>query len=711
MSLPPRVAAQVWVFLFVAFLGTEPVLGIPEARWIVIVAYAVPVVVLAAARLTRAVDGLDAAVLGTLVVYAAVCLVSPNQQASIETLGLATAFAALFIVARQASSELRQHVAVAAASAFALVLVIHAVLWIREKVAWVSAGGGMPRLESFDVFAWSSPNAIAVVALVSMGCLRWMAPGPVRSAITVVTVAAAVITVPLSVGRSGWLGLAVAAAVALPLLAPTHRRRPIVIGLGAAAGAVAVAVVALAVVGRESVFRLLQGRDVVWSEAFATISSSPLVGVGPGTYPWARLAADAPYADRLSVRLAHNVPLQTAADGGLLLLIAVAALLAFWARHVWRRRPWDTTCRLTIAVLAGFAAMSLFDDQSHLPAVTASIVTLAAWISGPAPRVSARARLVAPIVLGCAAIVALPVVVATTGARVDARDAADAAVAGDWEAAAASYGAAADRHPTNAAYRLGIGLSLARQGDTEGAADAYLAAVSLSPGDPRAYGALAVLQPERAVEWLAMAAERTVTDPQYLVRYGDELLRRDGRDDALAAFGRAVARQGGLYGRLREALGSGGDLRGAAEEVMARSQVTSTTFDAVRWDMALVEGDLPSDAGAPWLAVASALRGDTASSRSHLEAALASAPHDPYTYRAMLAAARLACVDLAGLPDADALLALLVAPSDHDPAVEVAWDQTYREPGLGDYQPVTDPLLLGEWPWPLVGDAAVCERP
>ena len=709
MSLPLRTAAQIWVFLFIVFLGAETVLAIPEARLAAQLLYAVPIIGLAAIRLTRAVDRLDAAVLGTTAVYAAVCFASPDRSASLETLGLATAFASLFIVMRQASTDARRWLAVATATSFAFNLVVQSVLWISEKLAWIGTGGGVPRLESFDVFVWASANAIPVMVLMGIGFAAWTPSGPVRRILWIVIGVTAIITVPLSVGRSGWLGLAVAASVAVVLFARADRRRLIGLGLAGAAVAAAAAVVAFAVVRQESIFRLLQGRDLVWSEAVATFAQNPVVGIGPGTYSWARLAADAPYADRLSVRLAHNVPLQTAVDGGIVLLVACAALLAVWVHRVWKRDSADVATRVSVAALSGYAAMSLFDDPSYLPSLTASAVVLAAWLAGPAARTSSRARLIAPAVVVAAALLVFPVVIANGSARTVARDARDAAVAGRWEAAAEQFGAAVHAYPTNASYRLGLGYSLVRAGALEAGRDAYLEAVRLSPGDPRGYGAVAALDRPGSGEWLDEAASRTIADPQYLTRLGDELLRQGDSTEATRAYARAVARDSRLYGRLRDQLGAEGSLRQAVIDVLGDGGIASASAESITWDMGLADDNLADDADPAWRAVSAARGGDERGALAMLEVAVAEAPHDPHTYRAILAVTRLTCADFSTIPNPEALLRLLV-PAGSDGRVSVQWDQMYREPGLSDYQPVA-PVVVAEWPWSLIDPVDQCEQP
>ncbi len=201
-------------------------------------------------RLRGPADRLDWAVLGLLAVYAAVCLLSRDRTESLGTLGLATAFAAWFLLMRRAG-DLRGPIVLAISTGLAITLAFNAYLLIREKIDWYVAVGAAP-LEGVVTFPWETVNALPVLVLIAIPFLAWLERGPVRTILAVVVGLSALVVVPISEGRAGWLGLAVAALVLVALHPATgrlaarmSRGRRAAIGLGVAA----VGVLAL-IVGR-----------------------------------------------------------------------------------------------------------------------------------------------------------------------------------------------------------------------------------------------------------------------------------------------------------------------------------------------------------------------------------------------------------------------------------------------------------------------------
>ena len=166
-------------------------------------------------RLRGPADRLDWAVLGLLAVYAAVCLLSRDRTESLGTLGLATAFAAWFLLMRRAG-DLRGPIILAISTGLAITLAFNAYLLVREKIDWYVAVGAAP-LEGVVTFPWETVNALPVLVLIAVPFLAWLEPGPVRTILAVAVGLSALVVVPISEGRAGWLGLAVAALVLVAL--------------------------------------------------------------------------------------------------------------------------------------------------------------------------------------------------------------------------------------------------------------------------------------------------------------------------------------------------------------------------------------------------------------------------------------------------------------------------------------------------------------
>jgi O-antigen ligase len=95
--------------------------------------------------------------------------------------------------------------------------------------------------------------------------------------------------------------------------------------------------------------------------ALAMWADHPVSGAGPGRYPYlfrdyARKYGDDPRTDRTP----HSLPLEIAAEQGIIGLVAWAAASVFLVRYIRRRRVWDSLIgRATILALATYMFGSL----------------------------------------------------------------------------------------------------------------------------------------------------------------------------------------------------------------------------------------------------------------------------------------------------------------------------------------------------------------
>jgi len=139
-------------------------------------------------------------------------------------------------------------------------------------------------------------------------------------------------------------------------------------------------------------------RQDLWRSALAMFGDRPLTGVGPAAYGTAlRLYRD-PWLARDHITTAHNLYLNTAAEGGLPGLLAGAWLLlalgqAWWRR--WRAEPPGSTSWWRIlgvgAALAGLAAQSLVDTFVE-PAILLPATFFMALLLAPQPPASTTAE-------------------------------------------------------------------------------------------------------------------------------------------------------------------------------------------------------------------------------------------------------------------------------------------------------------------------------
>jgi O-antigen ligase len=720
---------QIWVFLFLVFFGSEIVHLDPLLRLTTQVLFVVPLAVWAVLRLRGPRDWLDYAVLASVAIFGVVCLASRDRIGSLETLGLVLTYALLFWAMRamQAGSWARDAFATGAATAMAFSLALNAFLWINEKVAWVLHTGTPPQFEAFEVFPWETANVMPVLVLLTIPFIAWVPLRPVRAVLWLVVGASALVLVPFSVGRAGWLAIALAAALFIQMrtdvVGRAWRRLPSGVGRLAVTAVVgALALAALAVVA-VPLFRGLaeSGRILIWQSSLAMFADRPISGNGPGIYSWARLLYPPEGAPLIHVRLTHDVPLQTLADGGLLLAAGLLLALGVWLVTALRRRQsWGWPEHLALSALAGFVLASLLDDFSFLPAVTAMVVTMAAWLAGPAAtrqgsviRPGRWRPMLAPAVVALLAVLAVPAVVAGDISRNEALLARTAAVNGEWALAADHFARAALLHPADAGYELGLGMAYSYLGADIGAQDAYQEARDRNPGDPRAAGGLAALTDDldERIELLRDASARTFGDPQYAYRLGIAEAERGEPDAAAAAFAHAVVLNPPLFGALPfEATGvSRRAVADAVDVVLANEHQAAPILDLIaRWDVALAMGSLPSDPGLAWQAVAAELSGDRAQADEAVAQLEDKAPQDARTYQAAAAVARLRC-DAAAEDEALRLEAFTRnAWTPAPPRVHVVRELVYREAGLGATQPLQAeaPPALPRWPWSLIAPAA-----
>ena len=728
-----RLLLQVWVLAFVGFFGSELLAGYPDIRVATQILFVAPLAVWAALRMRGPRNALEWTILSAISALVIVSLASADPQGSLETVGLALAYAVAFAAMRDIGRMPRLRTAAAVAASYALIfwMVLAALWWISEKITWTQAFGTIPNLESYQVFVWGTANAYPVMALLAIPLLCWQPAGRPRRLLAIVWLVSSVIVVPFSAGRAGWLAFSVA-AISFEALSGwprlrsavrwiAHRRLWVPASLMSALTAVVFLVVVLPKLG-ELIRANFDARYLIWEQAAAIFAADPVTGGGPGTFSWLRLTHVPDYNYAVSVRLSHNVAMQTLADGGLLLALALAAMLTAFVTSALRQSD-DPRRRATFAVLIGFGAASLLDDFSSLPAIMGIVVVLAAWTTvedRPAQRGRPWLDLGMPVAVLVIGLAVLPSIVGVDLARLAGGEGRNAAVAGDWHAAAAGFRRATDAYPTGAGYWLGLGLADWESGDSSAATTAYRTAAVLSPGDPRPWGALAALTEDASerIDLLEQAARRTVTDPQYSFRLGDALRLAGRTDEALHAYGVAVAIAPEVIVAFPPLTppSEGEQPMPDAHAVATAAQTAATLVrendftlgaEGVRWDLDLALGRMPPTTALAWRAIALARAGDLLAAQTAAEQAFAAAPYTDLTQRAKAAMAIYAC-DRTSYDRIAAWLGpfrptRLTGPAD-------VRDNTYRDNGLGSYQPLAVyPLPPSQaWPWSLIGDPPAC---
>jgi O-antigen ligase len=366
----------------------------------------------------------------------------------------------------------------------------------------------------------------------------------------------------LSGSRAGWLGLAIGIGITaltwlllgenramIRRLAGLHR---VQVGLGVAA----VVVIPLAVLFGPGIALRIgaggeTGRATFFGTAVRMFESAPITGVGPGGWAANRIV-DTPAGEiDYYVPHAHSLYLQTAAEFGLVGIVAgivaigcVAWLIAGAIRDVdpvRRRFGWAA-----LFSLAYFGAHQLLDFYPNMPAVLFAFALPIAYLDATSrrPIPMGRLRVSAGIPrqlqrgtragLLVAALAAIGLLAWSESIAAPADQAVAAANRRDWPVALAGAKAAVAADPSIPAYTFTLGLTAANSGDLALAATSFeqsaraddlpeawldLAAVRLQVGnEPGARDALArslrlgVQQP--AVDVAAAALDLRMGDRQ-----------------------------------------------------------------------------------------------------------------------------------------------------------------------------------------------------
>ena len=276
-------------------------------------------------RLRGPADRLDWAVLGLLGVFAVVCLLSRDRTESLGALGLATAYAAWFLLMRRAG-DLRTTIVVAVATGLALTLAFNAVPAGHGEARVVRGGRSGTHSKGIGRSRGSpSTRSRCSCWSPSRSSRGWSADG-CAAILAIVVGVSAVVVVPISLGRAGWLGLTVAAVVAAR--SRRHRRgrlldpNPV---MGARRGTGGAALWSCSEASCLSGPRLVRaigesGRLLLWEQGLNMVRARSPDRLWTGHVLMGAPRVPAGGADLLAVRLLHDAPLQTLVDGGLILL-------------------------------------------------------------------------------------------------------------------------------------------------------------------------------------------------------------------------------------------------------------------------------------------------------------------------------------------------------------------------------------------------------
>ena len=456
---------------------------------------------------------------------------SRNPRISLDFLAYGILLAALYLLLRGtlAHPGLRERLCAAVVIlAFAIDIAYLAVVVAHWRDYWQVLGRfALPPLRPFqEGLTYGNPGlvaALAVLASVSATAHLGFAGPRARVAVIVLWVLTTAVVI-VSGTRGAWLALAITAVVALVMLLAAGRSRSgLAAGLRTTPGRLAlgalvvVVVVGVVVVGPTMVDRVVLsgdgGRISYWTAALRMFADAPLTGVGPGMWAPQRILHTAEGELDYYIPHAHNLYLQTAAESGVLGLVAGLVVLVLVGRLVWLAfRDGDPVARrwAVAAVLAAvyFGAHQVFDVFVNMPAALFVFAFPIAWLDANGPPTtpeeagtdgSATGELGQPRVrralLGAGALVVVAAVAWGLASERSALklDAAKAALdAGDASSAAALAAEAVTLDPSIPPNQLVLALAAIREGRADVAGPALEAVVG-ADGLPAAWIDLAWL--------------------------------------------------------------------------------------------------------------------------------------------------------------------------------------------------------------------------
>ena len=446
----------------------------------------------------------DLPILLVLAAFALACLTAQNTGLAARALAAIVAFAAMVPVALVVLRARPQWVAfvvigpILAYSAATLAVM----LW--RRIGWLGVDGPtiIPPIRIGAEGAPFGSIATPPFMLLAAAPLTLLIADPrLRRWVQVAMVVVGAPLALLSGSRSAWVAIAVAgialAAGGLRRVRLPRRWTPRTMALGWL-GVLAAAAALVIAAPRLVAFGSVAYRIDLWRDTLTAWSADPLMGIGPGTMPYARQAAAAALSFPARQPHSHNLPLGLLGDAGLIGLAAGLALAAtfFWFAGPWRART--STGRVAGCVLLGLAVSGLFEDLTFLPNYDLLLILLAALALADADAVSwapVPRRVLRPlgVAVGVGVLALAVPWLAGDAAGISYRGAMDRAEWSDWRGSLAGLRRAELLDPWQPATPKALAVVADAAGDRVLAIRAARRSVELNAGDGKSWTNLAVL--------------------------------------------------------------------------------------------------------------------------------------------------------------------------------------------------------------------------
>lgn len=285
---------------------------------------------------------------------------------------------------------------------------------------------------------------------------------------------------------------------------------------------------------------LFTSRTGLWGAAWKAFLSSPWVGIGPGIYPsfylkFSEIPPDRPFLH------AHSVPLNMAAESGLIGLAGLIVLVVIVARRVWVAKEGLSRIEkarwvVMISSLTGAILHAQVDNFVMYPSVSVVVVAWVAILLAQQDRKkddaarSARYSVPAGWFL-LPGIFIIGFMVFSLRAYAASETGISAAWQGDWQKAEQYFNKAVRWDPSLAHYHFEQGYAqgvLAAQGDPDilnPAMASYERGLALEPNYALHYANLAALNwqagnADEAIVWMSHATRLTSSAPIFWLNLG-----------------------------------------------------------------------------------------------------------------------------------------------------------------------------------------------
>ena len=388
-------------------------------------------------------------------------------------------------------------------------------------------------------------------------------PSRLRQAVAIVVGVLVLLIVLITGSRSIWAALGIAS---LSLLVPAIKRNwqrlrvPIVVGALALGLLLAITGVGSLIVDRTLNSETLAFRSAMWGPLVDAWSTHPIVGFGPGSFPWILQLTGYFDVNSFAPRHPDNAIIQQLVEAGLIGVVAMLIVAAVVLPAVWRGES-DAARWVVIA----FAVACIGGNPSDFAFV---VVVVLAWVAYGVPRKDldeaqepVRHRLSGAI--RAATLVMFAVVVAVSGAAHVAafsyEHARDAVAAGDLDEATDAMSLAVALDPALAIYRRERGALALVTGDLAGARADLERATHVNPADDLGWRSLALAYAADGADSAGTGSLEPRTGPPALGSHepdADRARRRRAGEDPGRSRSAGRGRSGMADGRWGARVGS-----------------------------------------------------------------------------------------------------------------------------------------------------------